>query len=196
LKILVVADEEDSQLWDFYKPGMLDDIDLILSAGDLDPKYLSFLVTMAHCPLLYIHGNHDAKYERFPPDGCDCIDDKLVSVKGIRIMGLGGCALYNNGPFQFTERQMKRRIRRLSWRVRRSGGVDIILTHAPAAGYGDLDNLTHRGFEVFLPMLDKFRPQYMVHGHVHLRYSSSVQRLHTYQDTIIINASGKYILEL
>ena len=35
MKILVVSDEEDQYLWDFYTPGRLKGIDLILSAGDL-----------------------------------------------------------------------------------------------------------------------------------------------------------------
>ena len=35
MKILLVSDEEDKYLWDFYKPGRLKDMDLILSAGDL-----------------------------------------------------------------------------------------------------------------------------------------------------------------
>ena len=52
MKILVVSDEEDQFLWDFYKPGRLKGIDLILSAGDLKAEYLSFLVTMANRPLL------------------------------------------------------------------------------------------------------------------------------------------------
>ena len=40
--------------------------DLILSCGDLSARYLSFLVTMARCPLLYVHGNHDANAIRHP----------------------------------------------------------------------------------------------------------------------------------
>ena len=50
MKILLVSDEEDQYLWDFYKPGRLKGIDLILSAGDLKAEYLSFLVTMANRP--------------------------------------------------------------------------------------------------------------------------------------------------
>ena len=114
MKLLLVSDEEDRYLWDFYQPGALDGIDLILSAGDLKSDYLSFLVTMANKPLLYVHGNHDGDYDRRPPEGCECVDDKLVTVNGLRILGLGGCQCYNYGPYQFTEREMERRIRRLS----------------------------------------------------------------------------------
>ena len=74
--------------------------------------------------------------------------------------------------------------------------MDIILTHAPARGYGDQEDPAHRGFEAFFPLLDKYRPQYLIHGHVHKRYSSKMERVLHYGDTTIINASGRYVLEI
>ena len=71
MKILAVADNEDPYLWDHYRPGRLAGIDVILSAGDLKPEYLSFLVTMANRPLYYVHGNHDGIYQRRAPEGCE-----------------------------------------------------------------------------------------------------------------------------
>ena len=61
MKILSVADEECSALWEYYTPGKLREYDLILSGGDLKGDYLSFLVTAARCPLMYVQGNHDEK---------------------------------------------------------------------------------------------------------------------------------------
>lgn len=196
MKILLISDEEDKYLWDFYRPGRLSGVDMILSAGDLKAEYLSFLVTMANRPLLYVHGNHDGAYEMRPPEGCDCIDDKLVTVNGLRILGLGGSMCYNGGPYQYTERQMERRIAKLRFKLCRAGGVDIVLTHAPVHGYGDQENLTHRGFDAFLPLLDRYQPRYLVHGHVHQRYMSGQPRVTHYGNTEIINACGKYMLEL
>ena len=195
MKILLVSDEEDKYLWDFYKPGRLKGIDLILSAGDLKAEYLSFLVTMANRPLLYVHGNHDGGYAQRPPEGCQCIDGKLVTVGGLRILGLGGSALYNGGPHQYTEKQMRRRIHRLRLKLALAGGVDIVLTHAPVRGFGDEDNMTHRGFEAFLPLLDQYQPRYLVHGHIHQRYGANRPRCHQYGETTIVNATGRYILE-
>ena len=195
MKILLVSDEEDKYLWDFYKPGRLKDIDLILSAGDLKAEYLSFLVTMANRPLLYVPGNHDGGYAQRPPEGCQCIDGKLVTVGGLRILGLGGSALYNGGPHQYTEKQMRRRIHRLRLKLALAGGVDIVLTHAPVRGFGDEDNMTHRGFEAFLPLLDQYQPRYLVHGHIHQRYGANRPRCYQYNETTIVNATGRYILE-
>ena len=195
MKILLVSDEEDKYLWDFYRPGRLKGIDLILSAGDLKAEYLSFLVTMANRPLLYVHGNHDGGYAQRPPEGCQCIDGKLVTVGGLHILGLGGSALYNGGPHQYTEKQMRRRIHRLRLKLALAGGVDIVLTHAPVRGFGDEDNMTHRGFEAFLPLLDQYQPRYLVHGHIHQRYGANRPRCHQYGETTIVNATGRYILE-
>ena len=195
MKILLVSDEEDRFLWDYYTPGRLKGIDLILSAGDLKAEYLSFLVTMANRPLLYVHGNHDGGYAQRPPEGCQCIDGKLVTVGGLRILGLGGSALYNGGPHQYTEKQMRRRIHRLRLKLALAGGVDIVLTHAPVRGFGDEDNMTHRGFEAFLPLLDQYQPRYLVHGHIHQRYGANRPRCYQYNETTIVNATGRYILE-
>ena len=137
MKILLVSDEECLYLWDYYRPGRLDGIDLILSCGDLNAEYLSFLVTMGRAPVLYVHGNHDGGYDKHPPEGCTCIEDQVVCVGGLRILGLGGSPWYSGGPHQYTEREMERRIRRLRYRLYRTGRVDIVVTHAPARGYGD-----------------------------------------------------------
>lgn len=196
MKILLVADEESPRFWDYYQPGMLKDIDLMLSCGDLKSDYLTFLVTMGRAPLLYVHGNHDGRYKARPPEGCDCIDGKLVTVKGIRILGLGGSRRYNNGEHQYTERQMLARVVRLQPQLLLHGGPDIILTHAPAAGLGDGEDLPHQGFEVFLRLLDRYRPRYLIHGHNHLRYGRNIPRLMKYGDTTIINACGYYILDV
>ena len=192
MKILIVADEECQSLWDYYVPGRLAGYDLILSSGDLKAEYLSFLVTMARCPVMYVHGNHDESYRDAPPEGCDSIEDKLVVYKGLRILGLGGSQCYSRGRHQYTERRMERRIRKLRMAVRMAGGVDIVLTHAAPYGVGDWDDRSHRGFETFLQMLDAWHPQYLLHGHVHMNYGMRIQRVREYAGTKVINCCEKY----
>lgn len=196
MKLLLLSDKEDSFLWDHYRPGCLDGIDLILSCGDVKASYLSFLVTMGRAPVFYVHGNHDTRYLNEPPEGCDCIDDKLVEYKGLRILGLGGCAVYSREPFQYTERQMQRRIARRRFDLWRAGGLDILLTHAPATGYGDQPDYAHRGFDCLNTLVEKYHPQYHIHGHVHMNYGHDVPRTMQHGDTTVINAWNKYILEI
>ncbi len=196
MKLLIVSDVECPALWDYYRPGKLDDYQLILSAGDLKAEYLSFLVTMAHCPVLYVHGNHDDRYERFPPEGCDCVDDKLIVYRGLRILGLGGSFRYSQGEHQFTQRQMEKRVRKLRRAIALAGGVDIVLTHAAPKGVGDLDNRSHQGFEVFLKVLERYHPLYLFHGHVHLNYAHNIPRIQEYAGVQVINCCEKYELEV
>lgn len=196
MRILAVSDEECPALWDYYVPGRLKDYDLILSCGDLKASYLSFLVTMSNKPLLYVHGNHDLRYLESPPEGCDCIDDRVVTYNGVRFLGLGGCRWYHDGPLQYTEKQMRRRIRKLRFQLWRAGGVDVVVTHAPPRGVGDLDDNAHRGFEALLELLDKYKPLYLIHGHVHLRYGIHQPREHTYGDTKVVNACERWSFEI
>jgi len=89
MRILAIADEESKSFWEFFDKSKLQGVDLIISCGDLDPRYLSFLATFAAVPVLYVHGNHDKMYEKTPPEGCICIDDKIYVHDGVRIVGLG-----------------------------------------------------------------------------------------------------------
>ena len=86
MKILVLADVESKYLWDYFEKEKLEGIDLILSAGDLKPQYLSFLASFSKVPILYVHGNHDDCYDTQPPDGCIDIENKIYVYKGVRIM--------------------------------------------------------------------------------------------------------------
>lgn len=196
MKILILADEECKYFWDYYQPGRLREYDLILSCGDLKPEYLSFLVTMARCPLLYVHGNHDGIYERRPPEGCDCIEDQIYRYGDLRILGLGGCRKYSGGPHQYTEKEMRWRIRRLTFQLLRNKGFDLMLTHSPVRSYGDDDDLPHRGFEAFWPLLERYRPKYLFHGHVHMNYGHDRPRTVQYGSTQLVNGFERYVVEL
>lgn len=48
MRLLVLSDKESNYLWDSENPKRLEDIDLILSCGDLRPEYLSFIATFTH----------------------------------------------------------------------------------------------------------------------------------------------------
>ena len=196
MKILAVSDEESPALWDYYRPGILDEYALILGCGDLKASYLEFLVTMSHARLLYIHGNHDESYEEKPPEGCDCIDDHVVVFNGVRILGLGGSLRYRPGPYQYSDAQMQRRILRLRSALRRSGGVDIVVTHAPPLGLGDRPDPAHRGFAALLGLLDRYHPQYLLHGHIHPRYIPKMSPETSRGDCRIINVSPRFDLVL
>lgn len=196
MRILAVADGESRYYYDFYSPGKLAEFDLILGCGDLPREYLEFLVTMARCPLLYVHGNHDESYVSSPPEGCVCIDDRVYVQDGIRFLGLGGSYRYRQGTYMYTERQMERRIRRVWPAIQRNRGFDVLVTHAPARRLGDFDSMSHRGFECFRGLLDRYRPRYFVHGHIHRSYGMNLPQKSSYGATTILNACDHCVFEL
>ncbi len=196
MRILAVADREEAGLWDYWNAKKTEGVDLILSCGDLDPDYLEFLTTMVNAPLLYVRGNHDGKYDVKEPLGCIDIDDRIYNCRGLRILGLGGSYRYRPGNDMYTEKEMVKRIRKLYAKLRFAGGFDLILTHAPALGYGDLEDLPHRGFACFNDLLVKYRPVYMLHGHVHSEYGSFQRELRHPCGTKIINCCGHVFLDI
>ena len=197
MRILAISDEPSSQLWGSRCRDLLADVDLILSAGDLPSSYLSFLTCFSSAPVVYVHGNHDDHYAQKPPEGCLCADGKILQVRGVRILGLGGSFRYRpDAVNMYTEADMAARIASLRRKLRATGGFDVLLTHAPIRHLGDEDHPSHRGFECFGPLLERYRPAVMVHGHMHQAYSAFFQRQREYQGIPVINASTSYTFDL
>ena len=195
MRILAIADEESKYLWDFFEKEKLEGIDLILSSGELNPRYLSFLATFTSAPVLYVHGNHDEKYEKIPPEGCICIEDQIYEHEGVRILGLGGSMRYRPGVNQYTEKEMVKRVKKLRFKLFRKKGFDILLTHSPAYQLNDGRDLPHQGFQVFNTLMDKYKPRFFIHGHVHMAYGRQHKRYDQYGDTHVINAFERCVFD-
>jgi hypothetical protein len=150
---------------------------------------------MISAPLIYVNGNHDVKYLESPPGGCIPIDDKIFVYKNIRILGLGGSINYSKGAFQYSQKEMHRRVSKLKLCLWKNKGFDILVTHAPAKGIGDANDLCHQGFEVFVDILNKYSPKYFFFGHQHLDYGKGARKM-IYNTTIVINAFKYHIIEI
>ena len=196
MKILVLSDQESLSLYEHYAPEKLADIDLIIACGDLKPEYLEFFSTMTNNTIVYVLGNHDKWYPKKKAGGCICIEDEIFEYKGIRILGLGGSMRYHpEAPCQYTEQEMHRRIKKLFWKLRRTKGFDILVTHSPARGVNDMEDLPHQGFSCFRELMEKYQPKYFIHGHVHANYGGNFKREDTFAHTTVINAFEHYIFE-
>lgn len=195
IRALAVADEESSFIWDHFDRARFRGVDVILSCGDLSPSYLTFLTTMVAAPLLYVRGNHDAGMLTAPPEGCDCLEDRMALVKGVRFIGFGGCNSRSPKPLHYTEQDAARQVTRRMQEISFHGGFDVLLTHAPAKGLGDGEDAFHRGFRAYRTLMDLYRPGYHVHGHQHLAYGCGNRRI-AYGQTEIINAFGYQLLDL
>ena len=136
----------------------------------------------------------------------------------IRILGLGGSMRYrDNAPDMYTEREMEARVKRAERTIRKlrnkdrimslvrpsekagdekkKADFDILLTHAPCRGYGDLEDLPHMGFECFNYLLNKYSPQLHCYGHVHREYGRIERRISHPSGTLLINGSGHQIID-
>jgi predicted phosphodiesterase len=217
-RVLAISDEVSDALYGDRLKGI--GADIVVSCGDLPFDYLEYVVTVTNVPLLYVFGNHDPAPRReeraldlalrppflrafdadsFGPEGCTNVDGRILDVGGLRIAGLGGSTRYSEGPYQYTESQMRRRSLRLELHARlrklRDGRtVDVLMAHSPPRDLGDDPDPAHRGFRSFHRLVRALSPQVMVHGHVHPHGRELPD--HRIGDTSIVNAVGYKLLEV
>lgn len=207
-RALVVADEVEPGLWSDSVRSMR--VDLLLAAGDLPFDYLEFLADALDRPGVFVPGNHDPELggfgffagipmragfpSRWPgPRGWTNADGQVVAVAGLRIAGLGGSIRYHDGPNQWTDAQQARRARRLTRKAGRRP-VDVLLTHAPPRGVGDRDDAPHRGFECLHDAVDRLRPAWLLHGHIHPHGEPVPDR--RLGETVVRNVVGHRLIDI
>ncbi|MGQ9671155.1 MAG: metallophosphoesterase family protein [Desulfosoma sp.] len=195
MRFLTISDVVSAELYPVAHSEALEPLDAVLSCGDVPPEYLTYLGHVFRVPVFYVRGNHDLRYARRPPQGATHVHGRLVHFKGLRIVGFEGSMWYNGGPMQYTETQMQWTV----WKTRPliwwHGGVDIVLAHAPPRGFGDGNDLCHRGFRCFVRFIRSHQPRWFLHGHVHRTFHEPSQRLLRLGDTIIVNTVGWHILD-
>lgn len=103
---------------------------------------------------------------------------------------------FGGADHQYSERAMARRVRKLRFKIMRNKGFDILVAHSPAYRINDSEDLPHTGFKCFRTLMEEYRPKYFVHGHVHINYGRDFVRESKYEDTTIINAYERYIIEI
>lgn len=198
MKILAVADTVTAKLLEKTADGLpyIPDVDLIIGCGDLPPEYLSNLRARYDVPLYYVLGNHDIRHDASPPVGCRLLDRTIITHSGIRITGFSGSRWYNGGLNQYTEQEMAGKIRKMWFQLWRQKGIDLLITHAPPRYINDAEDPCHRGFHVFRKFITRYKPGYLLHGHIHTLFEDQSLRTTTFDATKIINCYGYYTLEI
>ena len=179
MKILTVSDEVVERLYSLSNSGHFNDVELILSCGDLPYPYLENLVTLLNVPLFYVPGNHDPKFipeqTSTYAEGGSYLDLKLVRFKRFLIGGFGGCIQYRpDGINQYTQSEAYLRAFRLFPRLmlnRMNYGrsLDILITHSPPFGIHDEETKAHEGLKAINWLLRVAQPRYHFHGHTHFQ---------------------------
>ena len=205
MKILCISDQVVPSIYSSNVCQRFGDVDLVLSCGDLPYYYMEFIASMLNVPCLYVHGNHDQPEHKSDgrvlqePGGWINVDRRVVECKGLLIGGLEGCLRYKpRVAYQYSDLEMHLRTWQLIPglllnRARHGRFLDILITHTPPRGIHDGSDLPHRGFEVFVHLMDRFQPGYLLHGHKHV-YGRETSKSR-YKNTQVVNVHPFYLLE-
>lgn len=208
MQLLTISDEIVPAIYSLNLRQRLPHVDCILSCGDLPYYYIEFVLTTLQVPCFFVYGNHDGTQylengeELTGPRGAVNVEGRIVRHGGLSIAGLGGCLRYKpDGAYMYTDAEMMRRTWRLvPWMLfnhyRYGRYLDILITHAPPFGIHNGPSYPHHGFKAFLWLMDRFRPRYLIHGHVHLSYGYDSGVESTYAATTVLNTAGYRVIEL
>lgn len=188
MKLLAVSDVEIGFLYSPLINDKYQDVDLILSCGDLPYYYIEYMVSMLNVPCYFVRGNHASDREfgvggtrRYPWGAVDlhrrCIEDTT----GLLLAGLEGSLRYNRGAHQYTQSEYWSMVlsivpRFLYNKLRLGRYLDIFVSHAPPWQVHDADDLPHRGIKAFRWLIKVFQPTYFLHGHIHVYRQETVTR--------------------
>ncbi len=207
MKILSVSDKVDPRLYTSFIDERYQNADLIIACGDLPYYYVEFLVDALKKPVVYVRGNHEAKYEvessgdrKTAPLGATDLHNKIIYTQGVLIGGFEGSIRYRKGPFMYSQSQMwwmvlKKIPRLLFNKIFYGRYLDIFVTHSPPYGIGDKDDFPHQGFKAYVWFLKTFKPKLHFHGHIHL-YDMNEKWMQTFEQTRIINSYGIRIMNV
>ena len=133
--------------------------DAVVTLGDIDQGTLDYILHMGKRVHRFgVPGNHDVAN----PAGLNNLHLKVINIKGIRIGGFGGARKYKNHPHHYTENQVNRLMRQMP-------PVDLFISHAPPLAVSQNQDPIHQGFAAFDTYIEKYRPQYWLHGHLSRR---------------------------
>jgi Icc-related predicted phosphoesterase len=158
------------------------DGDILVHAGDLTgrgtrselARVAEWLRSLPHRHKVIVAGNHDFAFQRTPEEaralfhGLTYLEDEAVTLEGLRLYGSPWQPYFHNWAFN---------LRRgpdidAKWQLIPEG-LDVLITHGPPAGYGDLV-LRHPvygeervGCEDLLRHLGRAKPRFHLCGHIH-----------------------------
>ena len=170
--------------------------DLLLHAGDVSGRgteaevqnFLDWFTVQDFEYKVFIAGNHDYFFERFPdsfvqhiiPEDIIYLNDSGVEIEGIKIWGSPVQPWFLDWAFN---RKRGAEIDK-HWKLIPED-TDILMTHGPA--HGILDRTArgeHVGCKDLLQKINKVKPKFHIAGHIHEAYG-----MEKHGETTFINAS-------
>lgn len=186
--------------------------DLVIHAGDIGmaggpgevADFLRWWRGLPHPHKVLVAGNHDWLFQRDPAAArsllgdCLYLEDSLAVVLGLRIYGSPWQPSFMDWAFNL-ERGPEIRAR---WDLIPQG-VDILVTHGPPLGHGDLvERGEHAGCADLLEtVLDRVKPRWHCFGHIHEGSGVSMEAGVTFVNAAVVDAryapvNGPVVLEV
>jgi uncharacterized protein len=206
IPILAVTDEADPRIYSATLRERMGHVAFIVSCGDLPTSYLEFIADAVNRPLYYVQGNHARRCSgnsACRPSGGIDLSGKVIQdpTTGLILAGFPGCLRYEDDqPAQYSEWEMALMAKKMAPRLhlnrlRYGRALDLLVTHAPPRDVNDRPDPAHRGFETFRGFLERWKPPYQVHGHIHL-YDRTQPFHQQFGETDVINVFPYRLLEL
>jgi len=189
MKLIAIADTHG-----LHRSLKIPDGDILIHAGDLTRhgslddvlEFNDFLGTLPHPNKIVIAGNHDLIFEK-GRKGCEelltnCIyiQDQEVIIDGVKFYGSPWQPWFYDWAFNL-ERGPEIRAK---WDLIPEG-IDILITHGPPFGIGDLTSRRENvGCQDLLEVVEKIKPALHIFGHIHEGYGITSNGVTTF-----INAS-------
>ena len=148
----------------------------------------------------HAHGATYLGFKLFEDNRFEIKDPVSGKKTPLLIAGCSGSMKYNKGMSQYSDFQMKLKLLKLVPRlilnkIKYGRYLDIFMTHASPRKIHDHEDPCHIGFECYNWFIQKYKPTYMVHGHIHL-YDMREERIGKYFDTTVVNAYAHCVIEL
>lgn len=170
------------------------DGDILIHAGDSTDRggprelrrFNQDLGALPHKHKIIIAGNHDFGFEREPAaaraliTNATYLQDELCEVEGLRIYGSPWQPAFMDWAFNLPRgAPLKARWDRIP------DGLDILITHGPPRGHGDLLRIGEAvGCDDLLAAIRRAQPRFHVFGHIHEGHGQTREGR-----TVCVNAS-------
>lgn len=173
--------------------------DLFIIAGDICPatnhqehyqenwlrdKFNPWLDVVPARHKVFIAGNHDLIFQKnkglLPKFNAHYLENSSVTIEGIKIYGSPWTPFFCNWSFNFPQKEKNPEygynVARLAatacWDLI-PNDTDILVTHGPPKGYGDVTTYggrNHYGCPELLKAVKRVKPKYHLFGHFHNGY--------------------------
>lgn len=203
MKILALSDCVVNWIYSSNSKQLLSDIDLAISCGDLPGEYLDFIVSSLNIPMFFVYGNHSmdahGESDQGESNGRINLHRRVRKHGDIFLAGIEGSLRYNQGDYQYSQFDMWLNVFSIVPQIMRNRifgrKLNILVTHAPPFGIQDQTDFAHQGIKAFRWFITVFKPEYHLHGHIHVYRPDTVTET-KFGGTRVINVYAYRMLEL